>query len=238
MTTVLAAECVAKSFRGRRILSSASLRAEAGELLALVGRNGAGKSTLLKIAAGWIDADGGAVHVNGRAFLTVSLAMLAREGVFYLPDHDLLSSAFTVRTQLEMLRRQFDGDDPDEAAAVMGIASVIDRHPQKLSGGELRRAEVAAALVRRPTCLLADEPYRGIAPVDYDTLTAAFRRLADGGCAVVFTGHEIETVLDAADRVVWCTDGTTYDLGPPSAARRDPRFQLGYLGPRVGTRAG
>jgi ABC-type branched-subunit amino acid transport system ATPase component len=65
-------------------------------------------------------------------------------------------------------------------------------------------------------------------------LTAAFRRLAAGGCAVVLTGHEVHTVLAAADHVTWCTAGTTYALGAPDAAVRDDRFRREYLGPQLG----
>ena len=109
MTDLLCADCVGKSYRGRRILTSASLRAVPGELRALLGRNGAGKSTLLRIAAGLVQPDTGYVRWEGEARDRVSLPMLARQGLFYLPDHDLLSDAFTVRRQLEMIRRQFDG---------------------------------------------------------------------------------------------------------------------------------
>jgi ABC-type sugar transport system ATPase subunit len=72
--------------------------------------------------------------------------------------------------------------------------------------------------------------------MDIETLTRAFRHLADRGCAVVFTGHEIQSVLDAADRVTWCVDGTTCDLGTPAAAARHERFQREYLGPTLSER--
>ena len=109
MTPILTADCVAKSFGTRRVLSSATLRAEPGELRVLFGRNGVGKSTLLKIAAGQLSPDSGTVHFEGRAYPSVSLAHLASRGLFYLPDYDLLSPAFSVRRQLEMLRAQFPG---------------------------------------------------------------------------------------------------------------------------------
>ena len=236
MTTILAAECMAKSFGARRILYAASLRAVSGELLALVGRNGAGKSTLLKIAAGWIQPDGGSIHMRGRAYLRVTLPMLAREGVFYLPDHDVLSSAFTVGEQLDFFAKQFRQGDSRVAAELLSITSLLDRRPRSLSGGELRRAEVAMAVVRGPSCLLADEPYRGIAPMDIEVITRAFRHLTDRGCAVVFTGHEIQSVLAAADRVTWCTGGTTIDLGTPEVAARNDQFQREYLGPTLSER--
>ncbi|CAN5752391.1 LPS export ABC transporter ATP-binding protein [soil metagenome] len=230
MTALLTADCVSKSFGGRRILSSASLRAVPSQLKILLGRNGAGKSTLLKIAAGRIQPDTGSVHWEGEAFMAASLPSLAELGLFYLPDHDLLSNAFSIRAQLTMIRRQFDGLDPELAAERMGVESLLDRKPSSLSGGELRRVELAAVFTRQPRCLLADEPYRGIAPNDAERLTWAFRELASTGVAVVVTGHEVPTLLDAADSVVWSTSGTTYELGTPEAACQNERFRREYLG--------
>lgn len=233
MSVVLAAECVTKSFRERRVLSSASLRAVAGQLRVIFGRNGEGKSTLIKIAAGRIAADSGAVHFDGHAYMTPRFHELAARGLFYLPDHDLFSSAFTIRRQLEMIRHRFDGASVDAAAERMGVRDHLDRLPHKLSGGELRRAELAAIIVRRPRCVLADEPFRGVSPADAEDLAEAFRQIASTGAAVVVTGHEVPTLLEAADHVTWCTSGTTYELGPPSSAVRDEAFQRGYLGPHL-----
>lgn len=229
--SVLVADAVGKWFGSRRVLTAATLRAVAGQVRVLFGRNGTGKSTLLKIAAGWTPADTGVVHFAGRAFLRPRLARLARHGLFYLPDHDLLSPAFSVRRQLAMVRRRFDGGDVDEALALTGVAAVADRKPSSLSGGERRRAEFAAALVRRPLCLLADEPFRGVAPHDAEVLTAVLRGLAADGCAVVVTGHEVPTLFAAADHVTWCTGGMTYDLGSPAQARAHDAFRREYLGP-------
>lgn len=237
MRPILAAETVVKSFGGRRVLTSATLRVVPGELRVLFGRNGIGKSTLLKIAAGRLSPDSGAIHFAGRVYLSVRLAQLAAAGLFYLPDHDVLSAAFTVRRQLEMIRLQFGGGDVLEAATRMGIETHLDKRPFELSGGELRRAELAAVLVRRPVCLLADEPYRGIAPKDAEDLTRTFTGLAASGVAVMITGHEVPTLLDAADHVSWCTSGTTYELGPPAVAVQNPAFQREYLGSWFHSRA-
>ncbi len=230
MTPILRVECVAKSYGGRRVLSAASLRAVPGEFRVLFGRNGMGKSTLLKIAAGRIQPDGGSVHFFGETALSVRLPALAARGLFYLPDHDLLSPAFTVRQQLTMVQRQFPGGDILAAAERLGLTARLDQRPQTLSGGERRRAEFACALVRQPRCLLADEPYRGVSPLDADVLTAALQSLVSQGTAVVVTGHEVPTLLDAADHVTWCTDGTTYELGPPALARQHDMFRREYLG--------
>lgn len=232
MTALLTADCVAKAFEGRRVLTSASLRAVPGEFRALLGRNGAGKSTLLKIGAGWLAPDSGAIHFDGEVVTAASLPALAMRGVFYWPDVDLLSRAFSVRRQLTMFQQRFRGADVEEVAERVAIVDLLDHRPDELSGGELRRAELAAVLVRRPRCLLADEPCRGVDPKDAEKLTEHLRRIAREGVAVVATGHEIPTLLAMADHVTWCTSGTTHELGPPAVARGHDAFCREYLGPR------
>lgn len=228
---LLEADSIGKSYGGRRVLTSASLRAPAGSVTALFGRNGAGKSTLLSIAAGWRAGDTGVVHFDGVSYLRPHLAILADRGLFYLPDRGILSPGIRLREQLEVVRRRYGTNaDIDALACELDIGHRLSALPPSLSGGESRRAEVALALVRAPRCLLADEPYRGISPLDAECLTRAFRGLATAGCAVVVSGHETEALLDAADRVVWCTGGTTCEYSSAAAARSDWRFQQDYLG--------
>lgn len=159
-------------------------------------------------------------------------ASLLTAGVFDSPSIGVapLSNAFTIRRHLEIVQRRFGAGSIDDVASITCIADRLDQRPRELSGGELRRAEFAVALLRAPECLLADEPYRGVAPHDAETLSHTFRRLASAGCTVVVTGHEVPTLLDAADHIVWCTAGTTYDLGTPADACADWRFQREYLG--------
>ncbi len=195
-----------------------------------MGRNGAGKSTLLRIASGAIAADSGTVRLDGAMVERPHTATLAECGLFFLADRDLFSPRYTVRQQLELFRTRFAGAAVDVAASAMGVGSLIDRKPHQLSSGERRRAELAVAIVRRPRCLLADEPYRNVSPIDAEAISRALRSLAEGGCAVVVTGHEASTFLQDVDHVTWCDSGTTLELGTPDAAMRHERFALGYLG--------
>jgi ABC-type multidrug transport system ATPase subunit len=225
----LLADCVTKSYGTRRVLTAGSLRAQAGQVRVLFGRNGIGKSTLLKIAAGVVRADSGTVHLDGRFVLRPSLPHLARAGVFYLPDHDILSPSMTLGAHLRLLERRFGARSAAEAARIARVEALLGARPPSLSGGELRRAELAVALTRRPRCLLADEPFRGIAPVDHDLLSEIFRGMAAEGCAVVVTGHEVTALLALADHITWCTSGTTYELGAPEQALAHEAFQRDYV---------
>lgn len=227
---MLVADSVGRRFRHRWVLHAASLRVVPGQLRVLVGRNGAGKSTLLRIAGGLLRADHGTVRCEGELLLRPTLSRLAVRGLLLLPDHDFLSGSLTIRQHLEVISRTFGGGPIDDVVGRLALGPHLHKRPRQLSGGETRRAEVACAIVRRPRYLLADEPLRGIAPIDAEVLLAEFRALTLTGCGVVITGHEVGTLLEVADHLTWCTDGTTYELGPPAAAQLDDRFRSAYLG--------
>jgi ABC-type multidrug transport system ATPase subunit len=230
---VLVADCVGKRYGDRWVLRSATLRAQRGQLRALLGRNGAGKSTLLKIAAGLLAPDTGHVRFNGVMQEPARLSVMAREGMCFIPDHDLLSHAFTIRENLEFVRQKDDPDGITRVAERLNLVHRLDGRPSQLSSGERRRAELAFALLRKPTCLFADEPLRNLAPIDADVLLIVLKEIARAGCAVIVTGHEVPALLASVDHITWCTSGTTYEMGPPFMARTDDRFLRDYLGPSL-----
>ncbi len=231
MSPVFAADSIGKSFRGKRVLSAASVWARPRAITVLLGRNGCGKSTLLKIGAGVLAADHGVVRLAGEVWERPRLDRLARRGLFYLPDRELLSRRLTLRQQVSALAWRFPGVEPSRAFGQLDVTRFLDETSSQLSGGERRRAEVALAVMRRPLCLLADEPLTGIGPSDAAMIAQALRGLAAGGCAVIVTGHEVPDLLDLADDVVWMTAGTTHGLGSAGAAAAHEQFRRDYLGP-------
>ena len=233
MREVLVADCVGKRFGDRWVLHSASLRATTGQVRALLGRNGAGKSTLLRIATGLMQPDGGTVRLNGAPLERANFVKLARGGLCLIPDHDLLSNAFSIREQFAFAGGTASSEI-EHVADRLTITHLLDSRPFELSSGERRRAEVGFAMMLRPSCVIADEPLRNVSPIDADVLLKAFLAMAREGCAVVVTGHEVPALLAAVDHVTWCTAGTTYEMGPPFMARTDQRFVRDYLGPAGG----
>ncbi len=227
--TILQADSIGKRFGRRTVLSASTLWARAGQVVALLGRNGSGKTTLLKIAAGWMAPDWGIVIFRGERAPRPRLWRQARRGLFYLPDRGLLSPAFTLRRHFEAVAHHSPRAHVHEAIELCALGELLDRRPRTFSGGERRRAAVAVAFARRPDCLLADEPFHGIMPLDAEVLTDAFRALARTGCAVVVTGHETPTLLDLADDVLWQTAGTTHPLGPAHVALANDAFRRDYL---------
>ena len=227
---LFSADSIGKSFGSRTILKAASVWASAGKISVLFGRNGCGKSTLLKIGAGLSRADHGVIQFDGRSYLRPRLSELAARGLFYLPDRDLLSRRLTVGEQLRGVEWRFGGSRTAEILGRLGISDLLSQTPIELSGGERRRAEIAAAWIRAPRCLLADEPFAGIDPADAEVLAEALRGMAREGCAIVITGHEVRQLLETADDIVWMTGGTTHGMGTPQEATRHEQFRREYLG--------
>ena len=231
MSVVLRADSIGKAFGGRRVLTSAYFEVVAGRATALLGRNGAGKSTLLKIAAGWVAPDHGFVEFCGTRHIRPRAAELAREGLFYLPvDRSILSPVFTLGQHMDALVHRFGPADRRHVLERLSIAHLEGVPTARLSGGERRRAELALALFRAPSCLLLDEPFRGIDPRDAEVVQAVIMEWARQGCAVAFTAHEIGYVLTMADDVVWLREGSTQQLGCPSEAVQHWQFRRDYLG--------
>jgi lipopolysaccharide export system ATP-binding protein len=226
---VFRADSVRKTFGDRTVLNAATLWARRGRISALLGRNGCGKSTLFRVATGLLRADQGVIFFGGQVTTRPRLHRLGPAGLFFLPERGLMPRNRTVAQLLDAVARRYDGDTAPHVAA-LHLEPLLGHTADMLSGGERRRTELALALTRAPDCLLADEPFMGIAPCDSDILATALRRLSAAGCAIVASGHEVTALLDLADEVVWMTAGTTHSLGTPAEARNHWPFGREYLG--------
>ncbi|MEO7367887.1 MAG: ATP-binding cassette domain-containing protein [Gemmatimonadaceae bacterium] len=228
---ILRADSISRSFEGRRVLSAARLSVSRGEVVGLLGRMGQGKSTLMKICAGVQDADSGWVEFDGQQYERPRLSKLAVCGVFYLAETDNLVSALTISQHFDLIEKRFGFGDRELVVEMMKLGDLMHARTETLSGGETRRAEMALAILRRPSCLLADEPFKSVDPLMCELLGNGYRHLASSGSAVVVTGHEVNALRPFLDSVVWVTSGTTYELGDTDSAWRHDGFRREYLGP-------
>ncbi len=226
------ADSIGRTFGLRRVLTAASLRIRNRNVTVLLGRNGCGKSTLVRIMLGFLRADWGTVRWDGATLARPRLHKLAHKGVFFIPERDLLARNRTVADHFAILGRVFDVDTTP-VIAELRIEPLLDRCAPQLSVGQRRRVELGLALARSPRCLIADELFLGLAPRDAEQISAAVRRLAANGCAILLTGHEVNWLLPLANEIVWMVAGTTHSLGSPQDAAAHDQFRREYLGTHV-----
>jgi energy-coupling factor transport system ATP-binding protein len=209
-------------------LEDISLEIEPGTFTVLGGISGSGKSTLLRALCGLVP------HFHGgeaRGELRVGGLDVREHGpgelaavcgtVFQEPETQVVMGG--VRAELELPlehRREPAGAVAravEETALELGVAHLLERRTDTLSGGELQRVAIAAAMVHGPRLLLLDEPTSQLDPVAGDELVWLLRRLnEDFGTAVVVAEHRLERCLPAADRVIAMVDGRVACDEPPA----------------------
>jgi energy-coupling factor transport system ATP-binding protein len=210
-----------------RSLHDVSLEIEPGTFTVLAGLSGSGKSTLLRAMCGLVphfhggDASGELVvgGLDVREHGPGELAAVCGT-VFQEPETQVVMGG--VRAELE-LPLEHRGEPPaalaravEETALALGVGHLLERRTDTLSGGELQRVALAAAMVHGPQLLLLDEPTSQLDPVAGDELVWLLRRLnEDWGTAVVVAEHRLERCMPAADRVIALVEGRVACDAPP-----------------------
>jgi energy-coupling factor transport system ATP-binding protein len=203
----------------RASLYDISLRIEPGTFTVLAGVSGSGKSTLLRALSGLVPHFHGGVatgelHVGGLDVRDHGPGELAAVcgTVFQEPETQVVMGGVRAELELPLEHRGEPAGSVaravEETALGLGVAHLLDRRTDTLSGGELQRVAIAAAMVHDPPLLVLDEPTSQLDPVAGDELVWQLRRLnEDWGTAVVVAEHRLERCLPAADRVIAMIDG-------------------------------
>jgi len=237
----------------RPALRDLSLAVGEGEFVVLAGTSGSGKSTLLRAACGLVPhfhggEAAGHLRTGGLDTREHGPGDLAAHAGTLFQDPETQVVMGTVRAELAFpLENRGDGRAAvargvEEAALALGLGDLLDRPTHELSGGELQRVALGAALAGRPRLVLLDEPTSQLDPVAGDELIGLLRRLnEEWGTAVVLAEHRLERCLSAADRVIALRDGALACDSEPRgflewAGREDPALQT--PGARLFERAG
>jgi energy-coupling factor transport system ATP-binding protein len=211
----------------RPALADVSLTLAPGEFALLAGRSACGKSTLLRAACGLVPhfhggEIAGSVDVVGHDAIAAGPGELAAHVGYVAQDPETQVVSTTAAAEIE-LPLEMRGDPApararavEEVALALALPHLLDRTVDTLSGGELQRVALAAALVTRPRLVLLDEPTSQLDPVAGDELIWLLRRLnEEWGVSILLAEHRLERCLAAADRVIAMDSGAlAYDGAP------------------------
>jgi ABC-type branched-subunit amino acid transport system ATPase component/predicted MFS family arabinose efflux permease len=212
-------------YGGVRIVHGVDLHVREGEIVALLGTNGAGKSTLLKSISGVVEADRGAVILDGRDITHAPPNEVAALGVVQLPGGAATFGGLSVEDNLGLAawtsglgRREYAEARERVLTMFPVLAERIGQPAANLSGGQQQMLALAMCLLTRPRVLLIDELSLGLAPVVVAQLLPALRALADDGVGIVVVEQSVDLALRVADRAYFLErgeirfDGPTRDL--------------------------
>ena len=151
MTDILISlDRVNKGFAGKSVLQNISLQLKQGQITTLIGPNGAGKSTLVRIILGLLTPDSGTVR------------SMANLNIGYMPQKLQIDPTLPISTKRFLQLADASNDACINALAAVGISHLASTPIQKLSGGEMQRALLARAILRKPNLLVLDEPVQGV----------------------------------------------------------------------------
>ena len=219
--SVLEVDDVTFSYSGRPAVESVSFSVAEGEFFGLVGPNGSGKTTLLKLLLGILRPDSGRIAVFGESIDEFN----AGERIGYVPQQSTRrgrTMPLTVREVVAMGRyphRPFGrfGDDDtvaiDEALQQVDIDSLADRRLSRLSGGQQQRVLLARAVAAEADLLVLDEPTVGVDREARESFFGLLDRLNSQGLTTVLVDHDLQTVVEHADRIACLNRSLSY-LGP------------------------
>lgn len=200
---------VTKGYAGRAVIDGISLDIDRGSFVALVGQSGAGKTTLLKAINRLVEIDSGTVRVDGNDVATLSLASLRRrigyvfQGVGLFP-HMTVAENIWLGPRLQGAPTAGRAERIAELLSLVALpASLADRVPAQLSGGQAQRVGFARALAAGPSIMLMDEPFGALDPVTRGELGCAYRDLHDRmGLTSILVTHDMAEALLLTDRVI------------------------------------
>jgi ABC-2 type transport system ATP-binding protein len=197
------------------------LNVHAGDVYGFLGPNGAGKTTTLRMALGLITPTEGVVELFGRDPMRQGARALA--GVAGFVEAPRFYPYLTARKNLQLLAALDGGGASERIDEVLSVVELGARAKHRVGGyshGMRQRLGIAAALLRRPSLLILDEPATGLDPAGMRDMRSLIRRLAEEGITVLLSSHQLPEVQELCDRVAIVDSGRVVYEGALSELRR------------------
>jgi ABC-2 type transport system ATP-binding protein len=212
--SVISVSGLVKSYGRHEVLHGISFAVEAGEVFGLLGPNGAGKTTTVEILEGYRGRDGGDVRVLGQDPGGAGSDFRARIGIVL--QSSAVYPVLSVRETLELFAGYYPQPRrPGEVIELVGLSDKADARVRTLSGGQLRRLDLALALIGDPDLIFLDEPTTGFDPAARRQAWETIRGLRELGKSILLTTHYMEEAQRLSDRIAILGEGRIVATGSP-----------------------
>lgn len=238
---MLVVENLHAGYGSSEVLQGASLKVQAGQVVALIGANGAGKTTMMRAISGMIRPAQGRVLLNGKPVQGYGAARIARLGLAHAPEGRKVFGPLTVEDNLLLgaynhLPKFFGF----RSKAAHDLEKTYELFPHlrerrqqtagTLSGGEQQMLAIGRALMSNPKVILLDEPSMGLAPVIVQEVFNIIRRLKESGTTLLLVEQFAKSALEVADYAYVMEHGRIALEGSPAELHKNEQMLAAYLG--------
>lgn len=230
---ILSATGISKSFGGLRAVDGVDFALEAGEIHALIGPNGAGKTTFVSLLSGRITPDQGQITLGGEEITRLPAHQRVRKGIAYTFQITSIYPGLSVFDNVALAAQAHGAADLEAAVCAalrrVNMADLASQQAATLSYGHQRLLEVAMGLALKPRVLILDEPTQGLASGEIAGFVALVRSLVPE-TTVLLIEHNMDVVMDLAQRITVLNHGQVLARGTPAEIRANRAVQAAYLG--------
>lgn len=224
---IIAVDGLVKRYGELLALDHFDLHVAAGEIFGLLGPNGSGKTTSINCMLSLLAYDRGSIRLFGEAMAPTRYDLKRRIGI--VPQQVAVFDELTVRENIDYFCSLYIGDRTqrralvEEAIEFVGLEEFERFRPGKLSGGLLRRLNIACGIAHKPELIFFDEPTVAVDPQSRNAILVGIQRLRAEGATVVYTSHYMEEVEQICDRVMIMDHGRALTQGTCDELKRSIR---------------
>ena len=232
--TILSTRGLCKNFDGLQAVTNVDFDLPQGEVRALIGPNGAGKTTFVGMICGRIEPSSGRVEFDGKDITALPAHARIMRGMAYTFQITSVFARLPVTENVALAaRRRLKGDAVTKAVskalARVGLQGEAHEDAGNLSYGHQRLLEIAMGLAQSPRLLILDEPTQGLSEGEIEDFKALVRELA-GDTTILLIEHNMNVVMETADRVSVLNFGEILAEGTPQEIHENAAVQAAYLG--------
>ena len=232
---ILQVKGVSKSFDGRPILKKISVDLFPSEIIGLVGPNGSGKSTLYGTIIGQYKVDAGNILLNQKDITQKPIHERAKLGIAYLSQYRSVFNMSVFDNLLGIAQIGIKGAEKQHSIVEKLMTEFNLQHLRNinanlLSGGEVRRLQIARTLINNPKVILLDEPMAALDPIVVQEIQKYILKLQSFGCGVIISDHQVQNLFEIVDRAYVMGEQSIIAEGKPKEILKSTKARELYFG--------
>ena len=229
MDNVIEEKNLTKEYKNLKAIDDLSFEVKEGEILGLLGPNGSGKSTTINCILSLLNFQNGSIKIFGEEMRPDSYDTKSKIGVIFqevavfeeLTVYDNIDYFCGLYVRDKQIRKKY----VEEAIELVGIEEFKKFYPKQLSGGLLRRLNIACGIAHKPKLIFLDEPTVAVDPQSRNNILDGIKKLRDDGATIVYTTHYMEEVEIICDRIIILDKGKILAQGTSDELKKNAKIE-------------